>query len=77
MKANWQTGRNRADVELAMTPMIDVVFLLLVFFLATASFEKIEQSMPTAIGQLDSQSAEQSGSLDDWVKDIASRKKTS
>ncbi len=32
-----------------MTPMIDVVFLLLIFFIATASFEIVEQLMPTGI----------------------------
>lgn len=39
-------GRRRGPVEIAMTPMIDVVFLLLVFFLATASFELVEQMLP-------------------------------
>jgi biopolymer transport protein ExbD len=36
-------------MELMMTPMIDVVFLLLVFFLATASFEIVEQLLPGGI----------------------------
>jgi biopolymer transport protein ExbD len=31
-----------------MTPMIDVVFLLLVFFLATSSFQKLEKALPSA-----------------------------
>lgn len=34
--------RNRRTIELQMTPMIDVVFLLLVFFLWTSSFERPE-----------------------------------
>jgi biopolymer transport protein ExbD len=38
-------------MELSMTPMIDVVFLLLVFFLATASFEIIEGSLPGSISE--------------------------
>ena len=35
-----------ADINNAMTPMIDVVFLLLVFFVWTASFQAIEFVMP-------------------------------
>ncbi|EKD33895.1 MAG: hypothetical protein ACD_75C02554G0003 [uncultured bacterium] len=43
--------RNRAMVEINMAPMIDMVFLLLIFFLVTTSFVKetgIEVSRPTA-----------------------------
>ena len=35
------------DMDAAMTPMIDVVFLLLVFFVWTASFQIIEQILPS------------------------------
>lgn len=35
------------DIDSAMTPMIDVVFLLLVFFVWTASFQIVEQVMPS------------------------------
>jgi len=38
-------GDGRLDVK--MTPMIDVVFLLLVFFLWTASFQVVEQLLPS------------------------------
>lgn len=34
------------DFDSAMTPMVDVVFLLLVFFVWTASFQIIEQMLP-------------------------------
>ena len=34
-----------------MTPMIDVVFLLLVFFVWTASFAIVEQVMPSQLSQ--------------------------
>lgn len=45
-----QTGAS-TDIDSAMTPMIDVVFLLLVFFVWTASFQIIEQVMPSEISQ--------------------------
>ena len=35
------------SMDAAMTPMIDVVFLLLVFFVWTASFQIIEQILPS------------------------------
>jgi len=35
------------DMNATMTPMIDVVFLLLVFFVWTASFQLIEKIFPT------------------------------
>ena len=36
-----------------MTPMIDVVFLLLVFFLAASSFQVVEKALPSAISEKD------------------------
>jgi biopolymer transport protein ExbD len=37
--------RRRLDVK--MTPMIDVIFLLLIFFVCTASFQPPEEVLPT------------------------------
>jgi biopolymer transport protein ExbD len=37
--------RGRLDVK--MTPMIDVIFLLLIFFVCTASFRPAEEILPT------------------------------
>ena len=39
----------RSDVDVKMTAMIDVVFLLLVFFLWTASFHIVEQVLPSSV----------------------------
>ncbi len=50
-------GSANADLNTAMTPMIDVVFLLLVFFVWTASFQTIEYV-------LDSQVAAEKGTTD-------------
>ncbi|MBN1908320.1 MAG: biopolymer transporter ExbD [Pirellulales bacterium] len=41
--------RRGGQFDLKMTPMIDVIFLLLIFFVATASFEMIEQVLPTSL----------------------------
>ena len=42
-------GRGDVDIDSAMTPMIDVVFLLLVFFVWTASFQVVEQMLPAQL----------------------------
>ena len=48
---NYNTrSPDRQDVT--MTPMIDVVFLLLIFFICTASFQIVEQNLPSRV-QLD------------------------
>ena len=39
----YQPGR----LEVKMTPMIDVIFLLLIFFVCTASFQAAEEILPT------------------------------
>ena len=49
MKRNSPLVRTSSDDDLntAMTPMIDVVFLLLVFFVWTASFQVVEYLLPS------------------------------
>ncbi|MEM7476871.1 MAG: biopolymer transporter ExbD [Planctomycetota bacterium] len=44
-------GKPRRPIEIVMTPMIDVIFLLLVFFLATSSFQLVEQLMPSSVSE--------------------------
>ena len=39
--------RDRDGLDVTMTPMIDVVFLLLIFFVCTASFQAIENVLPS------------------------------
>lgn len=46
-----QTRRTASAMELRMTPMIDVVFLLLIFFVTTASFQAQEQRLPADLNQ--------------------------
>jgi biopolymer transport protein ExbD len=40
---------DRRRTDIAMTPMIDVVFLLLIFFICTASFQLAEELLPTSL----------------------------
>lgn len=51
MKRNSPLVRAAGDNDLntAMTPMIDVVFLLLVFFVWTASFQVVEYLLPSEL----------------------------
>ena len=39
----------RGRLEVKMTPMIDVIFLLLIFFVCTASFQPPEEILPTRL----------------------------
>jgi biopolymer transport protein ExbD len=49
MKTYFSSQKDRSAFDSTMTPMIDVVFLLLIFFLTTASFQKLEQLLPSAV----------------------------
>ena len=44
-------GAQSDSIELKMTPMIDVVFLLLIFFVWTSSFDLPEFDLPSAIAE--------------------------
>jgi len=46
-----RSGRPRKPIELMMTPMIDVIFLLLVFFVTTSSFQVVEQLLPSSLSE--------------------------
>ena len=48
-------NRSRISVGLRMTPMIDVIFLLLTFFVMTAKFQEPEQRLPVIVGKTPSQ----------------------
>jgi biopolymer transport protein ExbD len=50
-KSPFVRGAGDTDLNSAMTPMIDVVFLLLVFFVWTASFAAIEYVLPSEMSQ--------------------------
>ena len=46
-------GKLPAKVDMQMAPMIDVVFLLLIFFVWTASFQIPEFALPTSVTTLE------------------------
>ncbi|MDP6444232.1 MAG: biopolymer transporter ExbD [Pirellulaceae bacterium] len=51
MKRVSMFANRRGGLDVKMTPMIDVVFLLLVFFVWTASFQIVEQILPSNLAQ--------------------------
>ena len=52
MKRTSIFDRQRSGLELKMTPMIDVVFLLLVYFIWTASFQVLEYTLPSSLSEI-------------------------
>lgn len=49
MRVVSSVSRRESDVDSTMTPMIDVVFLLLVFFVWTSSFQAVELILPSRV----------------------------
>jgi biopolymer transport protein ExbD len=47
MRIPFRHKNERQSLEIAMTPMIDVIFLLLIFFISTSSFQPPEEVLPT------------------------------
>lgn len=62
MRLSTQGLRRPVKLELSMTSMIDVVFLLLIFFLVTTSFVRPEQRLRSNIKQ--EQAAPTAGAAD-------------
>jgi biopolymer transport protein ExbD len=55
--------------ELSMTSMIDVVFLLLIFFMTTSSFLKTERDLDSGI-QVERRSGERRGDFEPAIVDV-------
>ncbi len=47
MRVPSRHDNERQPLEVKMTPMIDVIFLLLIFFVSTSSFQPPEEVLPT------------------------------
>jgi biopolymer transport protein ExbD len=52
MRRTTPYAARRSELEIKMTPMIDVVFLLLIFFVWTASFQKVEYVLPSNLASV-------------------------
>ncbi|HIA20621.1 MAG TPA: biopolymer transporter ExbD [Planctomycetaceae bacterium] len=52
MRLPDSNARRSRELEIKLTPMIDVVFLLLVFFIWNASLQKVEYVLPSPLSQL-------------------------
>ncbi len=61
MRLSSRSGRHHAKIELQMTSMIDCVFLLLIFFLVTSSFQRTERELDPAV-KVERPSAQQAAS---------------
>ncbi|MFT5325394.1 MAG: biopolymer transport protein ExbD/transcription elongation factor Elf1 [Planctomycetaceae bacterium] len=61
---SWGGGRGNDDGEMDLTPMVDVTFLLLVFFMVTASFS-IQKTLEVPPPNPDESGASQSQKIED------------
>ena len=52
MKIPSVHSRSSERADVAMTPMIDVVFLLRIFFVWTASFQIVEMTLPSQLTEM-------------------------
>ena len=69
MRLTNRSGKHSGSSELNMTPMIDCVFLLLIFFMTTASFIRPERELNPAI-KVQRASAKAAGDLQPAVIDV-------
>lgn len=70
MKLSSRKLNREAKLELQMTSMIDVVFLLLIFFMVTASFVQTERELNPAIKYQD-RSAASASDLEPAIVEVA------
>lgn len=66
------TSRKQGQVkmDLSMTSMIDVVFLLLIFFIVTSSFVKTERQLKPAIKVKEKSANSSSGALEPAIVEV-------
>lgn len=62
--------RSQRNIEFSMTPMIDVIFLLLVFFIATSSFRVVEKLLPSNLSQTNSTSGQEDSLPPEEIQDL-------
>jgi biopolymer transport protein ExbD len=69
MKLSSRKVQHEQKIALSMTSMIDVVFLLLIFFMTTASFVKTERDLDSTI-KVDEKSAAEASDLEPAIVEI-------
>lgn len=69
MKLSSRKREQSRKIALSMTSMIDVVFLLLIFFMTTASFRKTERDLDSAI-KVKEQSSASASDLEPAIVEI-------
>ncbi len=69
MKLSAQRKKG-SRLELSMTSMIDVVFLLLIFFIVTTTFVRPERQIQSAIQVTESQNSQAESNLDPAIVSI-------
>jgi biopolymer transport protein ExbD len=62
--------QNQVKLELSMTSMIDVVFLLLIFFLVTTTFLRPEQQVKSAIKVIEQDAQQSRSDLEPAIVDV-------
>lgn len=77
MKLSSRSRPDAGRIELSMTAMIDVVFLLLIFFLVTTSFSKAERQIrPVIQVREQTDAAPSAGRLEPAVVEVLGRGET-
>ncbi len=72
MKLSNRQVRRKTRIELSMTSMIDVVFLLLIFFLVTTTFIRPEKQLTSAIKVNERDSNQRPSDLEPAIVDVQS-----
>jgi biopolymer transport protein ExbD len=72
MKLSSRKTQRNPRASLQMTSMIDVVFLLLIFFMTTASFVRTERNLATAIKVNDKSSSSSPNDLEPAIVEVVS-----
>ena len=70
MRLTSRSSRHSSQIELQMTSMIDVVFLLLIFFMVTSSWQKTERQLDPGIKVQRTGAGRQRGELEPAVVDV-------
>ncbi len=71
MRLTSRKAQHEKKISLSMTSMIDVVFLLLIFFMTTASFVKTERDLDSAI-KVNKNSSASASDLEPAIVEIVS-----